>query len=59
MNLMNLWNSVREVVKPSAFKARLHGVTEEQHRLLRTLHLLERPAIEDITVATDKAAEFH
>lgn len=56
---MNLWNSVREVVKPSAFKARLNGITEEQHRLVRTLHLLERPAIEDITVATDKAAEFH
>ena len=56
---MHLWNTVREVVKPAAFKARLEGITEEQQRLVRTLQLFEKPAIEEVTVATDKAAEFH
>lgn len=56
---MSLWESFKEVIKPSKFHARLQGINEEQLRLVRTLHLLEQPAMSDIKAATDKAAEFH
>jgi hypothetical protein len=56
---MSLWESFKEVVKPSAFRARLMEINEEQERLVRTLQLFDKPAIREITAATDKAAEFH
>lgn len=56
---MSLWESFKEVIHPSKFEARMKDISEEQLRLVRTLHLLEKPAMSDIKAATDKAAEFH
>lgn len=56
---MSLWQAIKEVVKPAAFRARLLDINEEQERLVRTLRLFENPAIAEVTAATDKAAEFH
>jgi hypothetical protein len=56
---MSLWTSAVEVFKPHAFQARLKDINEEHERILHTLQLLEKPAISDVTAATDKAAEFH
>lgn len=56
---MTLWTAIKEVINPAAFNARLKDITQEQNRLLKTLHLLEQPANKDVVSATDKAAEFH
>jgi hypothetical protein len=52
--------ALREILTPgkAEFKARVAQITEEQSRLLQTLHLLEQPAMRDVTAATDRAAEF-
>lgn len=57
---MGMLDALKEILSPTRtkFKARILGVTNEQARLVKCLHLLEEPATRVIMASTDDAAEF-
>lgn len=57
---MNIFQVIKEVITPGSleFKAHLTRLNEREQKILKHLQRLEEPATQDLTKATDQAAEF-